>query len=104
MPPTRVEGSPKLGAAIRELRSIIKQEDFMTIKFGKDESGQEKILDVSKLIENTIYNGAVQQIGQEVVNQSVRTAASDVPMLLTKHRRHWFGKDGQMTKSDGAPM
>lgn len=70
MSPTRIEGSPKLEAAIRELRSIIKQEDFITIKFEKDESGQEKILDVSKLIENTIYNDAVQQIGQEVVNQS----------------------------------
>lgn len=68
---TRVEGSPELEAAICELRSIIKQEDFIGIKFEKDEFGHDKVLDVSKLMENDIYNGAVQRVGQEVVNQTV---------------------------------
>ncbi|KAG6358166.1 hypothetical protein INS49_014050 [Diaporthe citri] len=70
MSPTLVEGGPKLEAAICEVRSIIKQEDFINIKFEKDEFGHDKNLDVSKLVENDIYNEAVQKVGQEVVNQT----------------------------------
>lgn len=68
MPPICVEGGPKLEAAVFKLRLIIKKEDFISIKFEKDEFGHDKLLDISKLMEDSIYNEAVQRVRQEVVN------------------------------------
>lgn len=82
--PIRIEVATELENAVRELRSIIKQEDFMKVMFEKDEFGNSKILDVSKLVENEIYNEAIQKVGQGVVDQTVCMSTSDDTMLLTR--------------------